>query len=187
MLLQSCHDVQAADAAGRDLKAADARELFKGLESFGQGFVTQEMWLKFFVTEGRPGKTAPPSAKKDLIEPLHQALKSGGVKAVTARYRELKASAADAYDFNEYVLNALGYHLLLTKNRPADALVIFQLNVEEYPKAFNAYDSLGEGYLANGQRDLAIQSYRKALELNPKFENAQKMLQKLQGEKPAKP
>lgn len=187
MLLKSCHIVQEADVAGKDLKTLDAKALFKKFESFGQGYVSQERWLQFFVAEGRPGHKTAVSTKKALIEPLHQAMKSGGVKAVSARYRELKASAADAYDFNEYVLNALGYHLLLTKNHPADAIVIFKLNVEEYPKAFNAYDSLGEGYMANGQRDLAIQSYQKALELKPDFENSKKMLQKLQGEKPAKP
>jgi len=120
------------------------------------------------------------STKKALIEHLHQALKGGGLNAVVAKYKELKKTSADVYDFNEYVLNALGYHLLLTKNRPADAIVIFKLNVEEYPKAYNPYDSLGEAYVVNGRRDLAIKSYQKALELNPEFDNAKAQLKKLQ-------
>ena len=34
--------------------------------------------------------------------------------------------------------------------------------------------------MINGQRDLAIKNYQKALELNPEFENAKAQLKKLQ-------
>jgi tetratricopeptide (TPR) repeat protein len=48
-----------------------------------------------------------------------------------------------------------------------------------YPRSFNVYDSLGEAYLMNGDKDLAIENYRKSLELNPDNSNAAKMLKKL--------
>jgi glyoxylase-like metal-dependent hydrolase (beta-lactamase superfamily II) len=187
MLSQSYHAVQVADMAGKDLKSLDAKELFKGLEPFGQGFVTPDLWLKFFVTEGRPEQKAQALEQKMLIEPLHQALKKGGSDAVVARYRELKASAPEAYDFNEGVLNALGYHLLLSRNDTAGAIAVFKLNVEEYPQAYNPYDSLGEAYMLAGQRDLAIKSYETALKINPDFENSRKMLEKLKENKASKP
>lgn len=181
MLLQTTHDAQQALSSGKDPKTLDAKELFKGFESYGQGFVTQALWLKFLTDEDarRSGKAAP--AKKSLAEPLHDALVSGGASAVVAKYRELKASAPGEYDFNEYVLNAFGYHLLLNKNRPADAIVVLKANVEEYPEAFNPYDSLGEAYLATGQRDLALASYRKALEVNPDFQNAKAQIERIEG------
>jgi cyclase len=180
MLVQTCHDVQQALVAGKDPKTLDAKELFKGFESFGRGFVTQERWLQFLIADDARMSGKAPAKKQSLVEPLHQALKAGGANAVVARYRELKASAPDAYDFNENVLNAFGYHLLLNKNLPADAVVILKLNAEEYPAAFNPYDSLGEAYLANGQLDLAIRSYQKALELKPDFDNAKAQLKKIQ-------
>jgi len=37
---------------------------------------------------------------------------------------------------------------------------IFKLNVEDHPDSFNVHDSLGEAYAANGDRELAIKSYR---------------------------
>jgi glyoxylase-like metal-dependent hydrolase (beta-lactamase superfamily II) len=177
MLVKSEKLFREALASGKEVKTLNAKELFKELESYGQGFVTQDLWLKTLAAEGKPGKSD--SGKKSLIEPLHQALKEGGVDAVVARYRKLKSTAVDVYDFNENVLNLLGYHLLLSKNRPADAVVVLKLNVEEYPKAFNPCDSLGEAYLANGQRELAIKSYQKALELNPDFDNSKVQLKKL--------
>lgn len=178
MLVGTCHAVQVADVAGKDFKTLNAKELFKGYESFGQGFVTHDRWLKTLV-EGKPGMVPP--SRKSLMEPLHRALKEKDVDAVVTTYRELKAKEAEVYGFNENVLNTLGYHLLLNKKRPADAIVIFKLNVEEYPKAYNVYDSLGEAYMANGQLDLSKNNYQKALELNPEFENAKAQLRKLQG------
>src|SRR2546430_12871686 len=53
--------------------------------------------------------------------------------------------------FRSRALNRLGY-LLLGKGRNADAIAIFKLNVEEYPKSGNVYDSLAEAYAKDGQR-----------------------------------
>jgi cytochrome c-type biogenesis protein CcmH/NrfG len=57
------------------------------------------------------------------------------------------------------------------------------LNVEEYPKSSNVYDSLGEAYMAAGQKDLAIQNYEKSIELDPKNQNGIDMLKKLREQK----
>jgi hypothetical protein len=51
-----------------------------------------------------------------------------------------------------------------------EAIVIFKLNVEVYPEAFDPPDSLGE---------LAIASYQRSLELNPDNTNAVAMLERL--------
>lgn len=40
-------------------------------------------------------------------------------------------------------LNSLGYQLI-SLERVADAIEIFKLNIEVYPKNANGYDSLGE-------------------------------------------
>jgi cytochrome c-type biogenesis protein CcmH/NrfG len=53
------------------------------------------------------------------------------------------------------------------------------LCVEEYPESYNAYDSLGEAYMNNGEKDPAIKNYQKSLQLNPKNVNAVEMLKKL--------
>lgn len=49
-----------------------------------------------------------------------------------------------------------------------------------FPNGANTYDSLGEAYLRNNDRDLAIKNYKKSLELNPKNANAIEVLKKLE-------
>src|SRR5256886_17526259 len=81
--------------------------------------------------------------------------------------------------FRSRALNRLGY-LLLGKGRNADAIAIFKLNVEEYPKSGNVYDSLAEAYAKDGQKQQAIANYRKSLELDPKNQNAANKLKELE-------
>ena len=82
------------------------------------------------------------------------------------------------YNFKENQLNMLGYQLLqIGKNK--DAIVILQLNAEVYPNSANVYDSLGEAYMIDGNKELAASNYNKSLELNPKNDNARKMLENL--------
>jgi tetratricopeptide (TPR) repeat protein len=64
--------------------------------------------------------------------------------------------------------------------RVKDAIEILKLNVEMFPGGFNAYDSLGEAYMENGDKQLAIQNYKKSLELNPKNTGAVEKLKKLE-------
>ena len=43
----------------------------------------------------------------------------------------------------------------------------------------HTYDSLGEAYLVAGEREKAINNYKKSLELNPKNTNATEALKRL--------
>lgn len=91
----------------------------------------------------------------------------------------LAQTKADAYNFKENELNNLGYQLI-AKQKIDESIEIFKLNVEAYPDAFNTYDSLGEAYMINGDKELAIQNYNKSLELNPNNTNAVNMLERLE-------
>ncbi|MGI9067803.1 MAG: serine hydrolase [Pyrinomonadaceae bacterium] len=105
-----------------------------------------------------------------------------GIEAGVAQYRDLKTRQANVYDFSEPELNQLGYQLLQAK-KLKEAIEIFKLNVEAYPQGFNTYDSLGEAYMTSGNNELAIQNYKKSLELNGQNTGAVEMLKRL--EKPA--
>jgi tetratricopeptide (TPR) repeat protein len=102
-----------------------------------------------------------------------------GVEAAVAQYRELKRTRPNDYNFAPEALNRLGF-LLLDEKRNSDAIAIFKLNVEEYPKSGNAYDSLAEAYSRDNQKQLAVENYRKSLELDPKNQNAADKLKELQ-------
>ncbi len=94
-----------------------------------------------------------------------------------ARYRALRA-AGPTEAFVEDMLNNLGY-ALLRQGKKLEAIEVFKLNVEAYPEAYNTYDSLGEAYMENGQKDLAIANYEKSVALNPDNANGIEMLKKL--------
>ena len=117
--------------------------------------------------------------KVSIVAPLEQIIKEKGVDAAITHYRELKAKQAATTDFSEPELNRLGYQLLRT-GKVKEAIEIFKLNVEAYPKASNTYDSLAEAYLANNERELAIQNYKKSVELNPNNTNAVETLKRLE-------
>ena len=121
----------------------------------------------------------PPAPKASLVDELMKTLAAGDARQIIARYRELKAKSPNAYDFSEPEVNRLGY-VLLQRGRVADAIDVFLLNVEEFPKSSNVYDSLAEAYAAHGDRDLAIANYKKSLELNPKNTNAADAIKRLE-------
>lgn len=117
-------------------------------------------------------------AKKSIVDTLMTITMEKGVDKAIETYEELKYDYEDVYDFKEAQLNILGYELLQAgKNK--EAIKIFKLNVEQFPRAFNVYDSLGEAYMINGDKKLAIKNYEKSLKLNPDNENAKKMLENL--------
>jgi tetratricopeptide (TPR) repeat protein len=82
------------------------------------------------------------------------------------------------YGVVENKTNQYGYRLLAAK-RYAEAIDIFKINAEKFPASANAYDSLAEAYMKDGQKDPAIRHYEKSLELEPNNANAREMLRKL--------
>jgi len=54
-----------------------------------------------------------------------------------------------------------------------------RIATEIYSKEAALYGTLGDFYLKQNQREPAINAYKKALELDPKFEHAKEMLKKL--------
>jgi tetratricopeptide (TPR) repeat protein len=104
-------------------------------------------------------------------------------QAVIARYSELKkAGASSPYAVDENTLIFPAYHFL-SNGQTGSAIEIFKLEVQDYPKYWNAYDSLGEAYLKAGQKDLAIQNYEKSIELNPGNQNGINALKNIREQK----
>jgi CubicO group peptidase (beta-lactamase class C family) len=116
--------------------------------------------------------------KLSIAELLYRTYRAEGLAAMVQRYRSLKQSGDPAYDFSESELNELGYQLL-GMNKTPDAIEILKLNVEAFPASWNVYDGLGEAFMKNGNKELAIENYKKSLELNPNNSNAEDMLKKL--------
>jgi pimeloyl-ACP methyl ester carboxylesterase len=57
-----------------------------------------------------------------------------------------------------------------------EAIDVLKLELQTYPDSSDAYDSLGEAYQNSGEKQLAIESYKKALEKNPGNSDAKEKL-----------
>ena len=78
----------------------------------------------------------------------------------------------------EGAINRAGYRLLRA-GAIDDAIEVFSLNTGAFPESANAWDSLGEAHMERGNRERAIESYRRSLELDPDNDNAREQLEAL--------
>lgn len=76
-------------------------------------------------------------------------------------------------------LNTLGLQLVFNPNRSSQGIDVFKLATTLFPNSFNLYDSLAEGYLYLGDKEKAIESFEKSLELNSQNQNAINRLKQL--------
>ena len=148
----------------------DINETLKTLEPSGAARVN--MWCHT-CHRGRPRPMTLP-------EELAEVVALEGVDAAFARYEELRTRfyGRGAYDFGEPSLNAFGYELL-GRDEVDAAIRAFRLNSELFPESANVWDSLAEGYMTAGERDLAIEYYETSLSIDPDNANAVRKLQEL--------
>ena len=111
---------------------------------------------------------------------LAQAIEADGVNTAATQYRILRDQGFPGLQESEFDTNSLGY-ALLRKGQTQSAIQVFQLNVETHPDSANVYDSLGEAYLAAGNRPLAIANYEKAIAIDPGKKSAEAALAALTG------
>ena len=109
-------------------------------------------------------------------------IRDNGIDSGIAKYQQLRSDDQNNLSFNENDFNSLGYNLI-TRGMIDAAIEVFNMNVEMNPQSANAYDSLGEAYMINENKELAVKNYKKSLELNLDNTNAKMILEKLEKNK----
>ncbi|MEO5896860.1 MAG: alpha/beta fold hydrolase [Vicinamibacterales bacterium] len=144
-----------------------------GTEMFAPEKTLEPQLLDWFdATLLRPQTTTPPasmtSSKPSPVEDFWAALSQpGGAAKARALYDASKKSgASNVVLFPETELNAYGYQMM-QDGRGKEAIIAFQMNVDEFPQSANAHDSLSDGYLADGNKVEALKHAEKALALLP--------------------
>jgi CubicO group peptidase (beta-lactamase class C family) len=113
-------------------------------------------------------------ANRAFTEEIIKLTLEKGFSAGTESYKKRKRGV----DLIEHLVNAKGYDLLSGK-KLTESIEIFKLNVFAFPRSANAFDSLGEAYLEAGNKELAIENYKKSLLLNPDNKNAEEILKRI--------
>ncbi|MBF4493840.1 serine hydrolase [Flavobacterium sp. MR2016-29] len=111
--------------------------------------------------------------KKSLAFELLDVFTEKGAVAGADAYKKLKSDPT--FGLKEGDMNRVGYELL-QNGKKKEAIEAFKINVENFPKSGNVYDSLAEAYLADGNKKLAIENYTKSIALDPTNENGKKVL-----------
>jgi tetratricopeptide (TPR) repeat protein len=107
--------------------------------------------------------TWKPSASAQMLDLIEQ---PGGTEKAARKLAEARKNDPKAELFSESLVNQMGYEHMVAGGLQL-ATNIFKLNVAAFPTSPNVYDSLAEAYMAQGQKELAIQNSKKALELLP--------------------
>jgi CubicO group peptidase (beta-lactamase class C family) len=110
---------------------------------------------------------------------LAKIMRDDGIVQGVRYYEDLKVKFdPQKPPLDEQALMRMGYQLL-AGSKPEEAVELFKINVELHPSSWNAFDSLGEAYMLQGNDRLAIVNYERSLRLNPQNANGIKMLKKL--------
>jgi CubicO group peptidase (beta-lactamase class C family) len=110
---------------------------------------------------------------------LGNAIQNNSLADALNQYEKIKKQPA--YNLNEEEINQMGYNLIGV-GKIKEAIVLMNINVIQFPRSANAWDSRGEAYMLNGEKAKAILDYKKSLELDPFSMNAIRKLNEL-GEK----
>jgi enterochelin esterase family protein len=122
---------------------------------------------------GTPAGIDVDAGRKTIVSLIvRTALLDGGVAAV-ATLKKLDAALVSEDEIN------MGTYALIELQHAREAIPLFEWNVERFPKSSNAHDSLAEACFHAGDRARALTEYKRSLELDPKNDNAKKMIELL--------
>ena len=107
--------------------------------------------------------------RKSIARKIALTLGAGGVESAVAEYYRIKRNDPGHYSLDESELNSLGIELMFRFRRIDDALRIFETNMIEFPRSYNACDSYAYALMEKKDYPNSIKYYRKGLEVLAKY------------------
>jgi tetratricopeptide (TPR) repeat protein len=95
-------------------------------------------------------------------------IKTDGFSAIDSFYKSQSEKYGYEITCDVGLLNSYGWNFL-RHGKHEEAVNIFKENVRRFPNSPDAFNYLGEGYLASGNTEMAIKSYEKAIDLATRF------------------
>ena len=145
-------------------------EDLKRFDSLLDAHASSGLEFRYLEYPGESHASGPAAAFYDSWKYLFPAWLSPASDDTPQKTEAFYAGLSRRYGYRilppEGIVNGRGYNAL-RKNRTADALGFFRMNVANYPGSANALDSMGDGYAKNGQAARAAACYAKALDVDP--------------------
>ena len=121
------------------------------------------------------------SRPETLLQVMERMVEVGGADSAAAEYGKLREQfyGRAGFDFGEKALVEVATHLH-AQDKPTDVVEsMFRLNLEYYPESVASHVRLGFLLLESGQKEGALASFEKALEINPRQKWLKKEIEKL--------
>jgi glyoxylase-like metal-dependent hydrolase (beta-lactamase superfamily II) len=104
-------------------------------------------------------------------------IESDGPDIALQKLKDMKNQAGKYYALHSEI-DQYAYGLMLD-DKLDEALAVFQVLAELFPDISMAFDSLGEVYMRKDDKENAVRSFEKSLELDPENRNARRRLEEL--------
>ncbi|MBA2302817.1 MAG: alpha/beta fold hydrolase [Acidobacteria bacterium] len=140
-----------------------------GTDMFGVEQALQPLmldWLDAHLRNApaKPTTSSTPARPSPVMEFWTALTQPGGATKARQLYDDAKKRNPKVVLFPEGEVNTFGYQLL-QEDKPDDAIVVFQMNVDAYPQSANTYDSLSDAYVAARKPAEAVRFAEKALQV----------------------
>jgi predicted negative regulator of RcsB-dependent stress response len=63
----------------------------------------------------------------------------------------------------------------MSQKKMMEAEYLFKMNIRNYPTSFNVYDSMGDFHLSMGEKEKAVENYKKALSIKESTDTRNKL------------
>ena len=121
-----------------------------------------EWWVDTLVRAPADPKAEVPPPRSATARFWAALDEPGGVSRAVEIFREARKSDPNAFLFPEALVNQAAYERIAA-GAAREAIELCRLNTEAYPASANAYDSLADAYLADGQTEAAMQAAHMAI------------------------
>ncbi len=117
---------------------------------------------------------------KQLVAIMMETAGKDGINKAVQQYQDLRKQyyGAQAYDFSDLTLFTAA-NQSVAMNKPDDAIAFAQLNIAYNAKSARSYQVMSQAYQRKMDKDKAIQSLEKAVELDPMNQGFKNQLQQL--------
>lgn len=116
--------------------------------------------------------------KTSLTASMVRTMFNSNSEVALEEYNKIKQNSIEKYLVYEEEFNAIAYNLLERK-RIKEAIEVLKLSIKIFKESANLYDSLGEMYLLQGNKKLALENYKRYVDLNPNNEEVKKIINEL--------
>ena len=134
-----------------------------------------QIFLLFSLPGLAQEKPEGPQSAAAAIETI---INEKGIEAAGEAFAEMRSGTSDMYHFEETEFSDLGQRLI-KQNKLQAALLVFRMNVEQFPQSLQVAKNIARAFLYLGDKENTVAVYKKILEQTPDDRDANRTLERI--------